>query len=60
MAEGDPAVHAPGSLAAKLLLRLKPEVLLVVVHALARVALVEADPVDLEERAELTHEGRGG
>ena len=51
MAEGDPAVHAAGALAAELLGGLEREVLLVVAHAAARFALVEADPVDLEEGA---------
>ena len=55
VAERDPAVHAPRALALQLGLRLQAEVLLVVVHALLRVALVEADPVDLQERAELAH-----
>ena len=50
VAERDPAVHAPGTLAPELLGRLKREVLLVVAHAVARIALVEADPVDLQER----------
>src|ERR1700761_1930373 len=55
MAERDAAVHAAGALAAQLLGRLEAEVLLVVVDAGVRVALVEADPVDLEERSQLSH-----
>ena len=55
MAERHPAVHAPRALAAQLGLGLEREVLLVVAHAAAGVALVKADPVDLEECAELAH-----
>ena len=60
VAERDAAVHAPRTLAAQLVLRLKREVLIEIAHALVRVALVEADPVDLQERAELTHLDSGG
>ena len=60
MAERDAAVHAAGALPPELLLRLEREVLLVVVHAVIRVALVEADPMDLEKRAKLAHGSRGG
>ena len=49
--ERDAAIHAASTLARQFLLWLEAEVLLVVAHALARVALVEADPVDLEECA---------
>ncbi len=56
MAERDAAVHAPRALARELVLGLEVEVLLVVGDADARIALVEADPLDPEERAELTHQ----
>ena len=63
VAERNPAVHAPRALARQLLLGLELEVLVVVAHALTWVALVETDPVDLQECAELTHgteEGTNG
>jgi len=44
----------------KLLGWLELEVLPVIAHAAARVALVKADPMDLQERAELAHGSRGG
>ena len=55
VAERDAAVHAPRALPPQLLRRLKVEVLPVIVHALLGIALVEADPMDLQERAELSH-----
>ena len=55
VAEGDAAVHAACALTRELVLRLQREVLLVVVHAGIGVALVEADPVDLEKSAEFAH-----
>ncbi len=56
VAERDPAVHAASALAAQLILGLDQEVLLVIVHPLIRVSLVKADPVDLQESAELSHQ----
>ncbi len=53
--EGHAAVHAARALATQLILALKPEVRLVVGDALLRVALVEADPMDLQKAPELTH-----
>ena len=55
VAERHPAVHAARALAAQLGLGLQREVLVVVADAAAGVALVEADPMDLEERTELAH-----
>src|SRR6185312_11200668 len=49
------AVHAPRALAAQFGVGLQREVLVVIAHAAARVALVKADPVDLQECAELAH-----
>ena len=56
--ERDAAVHAARPLAAQLGLGLQGEVRVVVAHAATRVALVEADPVNLEECAELAHGAR--
>ncbi len=55
VAERDAAVHAAGALLLELLLRLEAEVLVVVVDPLLRVALVEADTLDSQETAKLTH-----
>jgi hypothetical protein len=55
VAEGHATLHAAPALALELLLGLRVVVLLVVAHPLARVALVEAHAVDLDEAAELSH-----
>jgi hypothetical protein len=55
VAERDSAVHAAGALALELRIGLKREVLLIVAHALAWVALVKTDSVDVQKRAELAH-----
>ena len=56
MAERDAAVHAAAALLLERLVVGQLEVLLVVVHPLVGVALVEADPVDAQERAQLAHQ----
>ena len=56
MAEGNAAVHAARALVAQHALVRQAEVLLVVVHALVRVALLEADTLEPEEAAELAHQ----
>src|SRR5215212_6533562 len=55
--EGDPAVHAAGALVAQGAVVGQLEVLAVVVHALFGIALLEADPLEAEECAELAHAG---
>jgi hypothetical protein len=55
VAERHAAVHAARTLTAQLGLWLQREVLVVVAHPTDGVALVEADPVDLQKCAELTH-----
>src|SRR5581483_2667645 len=48
--------HAPGPLAPELFGGLHLEVPVVVAHPPTRVALVEADPMDLQKGTELTHQ----
>jgi hypothetical protein len=55
VAERNPAVHAAGALTTQLRIGLQREVLRVVADTATGVALVEADPVDLQKSAELTH-----
>ena len=55
VAERHAAVHAAGALTPQLGLGLQREVLVVVVDAAARIALVEPDAVNREECSELAH-----
>ncbi len=55
VAEGHAAVHAAPALLAQRLVVRQLEVLLVVVHPLARLALLEADALDAHEAALLAH-----
>ena len=57
VAEGDPAVHAAGALVAQLLHRPLQLELAVVADALARVPLWDPVALDLQEAAELAHQG---
>jgi hypothetical protein len=56
VAEGHAAVHAARALIAQHALVGQAEVLPVVVHALVWVALLEADPLEAKEAAELSHQ----
>ncbi len=56
MAERHAAIHAARALVAQDTLLGQPEVLVVVTHALLRVALLEADPLESQETAELSHQ----
>src|SRR5919109_1127795 len=55
VAERDAAVHAASALVAQPAVVGQREVLPIVAHALAGIALLEADPLQAEERAELAH-----
>jgi hypothetical protein len=56
LAEGHAAVHAAPALVAQRLVVGQREVLAVVAHALARVALLEADPLQAQEALGIAHQ----